>query len=292
MNRCRLLIFLLAVCVIPSVAFAQSADSTDLMSLVKRLDIRGAAPHLSATKPSCRQSVLYAFNLVQMHDLNGDERLDLEEYSRLSFEWPDEYDNDANGYLTPVEMAYRLIEPRPAPSPAVKADMLQQIEIEYDQFRIEMANRRRTPFGNVNEPPNRLAATFLAQYDLDEDGTLDENEWSKIGSGWQSVDFDRDRRISTNELTIRFEAFQQSARNGDLDLDPQRRGFDLPEQYFQLDGNGDGQIQMHEFASHWSDANVDAYYRLDLNRDGVITPGEWLESRAKSGQASLARQWP
>jgi hypothetical protein len=42
------------------------------------------------------------------------------------------------------------------------------------------------------------------------------------------------------------------------------------------DANGDGQVMMHEFASNWSDSEVERFNKYDRNADGVITPQEWV----------------
>jgi Ca2+-binding EF-hand superfamily protein len=50
----------------------------------------------------------------------------------------------------------------------------------------------------------------------------------------------------------------------------------LPVWFLQRDADGDGQVQMSEFAETWTEATVAEFQRHDLNRDGVITPKEYL----------------
>ena len=42
-----------------------------------------------------------------------------------------------------------------------------------------------------------------------------------------------------------------------------------------MDANGDGQIQMAEFATDWTDEKFAEFQELDQDGDGVITPTEW-----------------
>jgi hypothetical protein len=66
-------------------------------------------------------------------------------------------------------------------------------------------------------------------------------------------------------------------------LMPQERLPDgLPEWYKSRDANADGQIRMSEFStSQWSEKTLTEYYQFDLNKDGVITPGECLAAVQK-----------
>jgi len=52
----------------------------------------------------------------------------------------------------------------------------------------------------------------------------------------------------------------------------------LPSWFASRDANRDGQISMSEYESNWDDRKVNAYFRIDLNRDGVITADEALKS--------------
>ncbi|HMP77952.1 MAG TPA: EF-hand domain-containing protein [Pirellulaceae bacterium] len=51
--------------------------------------------------------------------------------------------------------------------------------------------------------------------------------------------------------------------------------------FFERDANGDGQIQMHEFAQQWNDEVLSQFRFYDLNGDGVITYAEY-EAAKKS----------
>ena len=48
----------------------------------------------------------------------------------------------------------------------------------------------------------------------------------------------------------------------------------LPDWFKAKDTNGDGQIEMSEYSRSWSKSTADAFNKLDLNGDGVITAKE------------------
>ena len=56
----------------------------------------------------------------------------------------------------------------------------------------------------------------------------------------------------------------------------------LPEWFARTDANGDGQIQMSEYSTSWSDQVVADFSQFDLNKDGIVTPGECVKA-AESG---------
>jgi Ca2+-binding EF-hand superfamily protein len=55
----------------------------------------------------------------------------------------------------------------------------------------------------------------------------------------------------------------------------------LPQWFVEKDVNGDGQIAMAEFETAWTDAKAGEFVRHDLNKDGVLTPAEVLQSLRK-----------
>ena len=59
----------------------------------------------------------------------------------------------------------------------------------------------------------------------------------------------------------------------------------LPDWFREKDVNGDGQVDMAEFASEWTPALVNEFNRYDLNHDGVITPAECLKVEGRSSKA-------
>ena len=65
----------------------------------------------------------------------------------------------------------------------------------------------------------------------------------------------------------------------------------LPEWFARTDANSDGQVQMSEYATSWSEQVVADFSQFDLNGDGIVTPGECLkavEAGAVQGGVSAA----
>jgi hypothetical protein len=52
----------------------------------------------------------------------------------------------------------------------------------------------------------------------------------------------------------------------------------LPEWFGEKDANGDGQVDMTEYARRWTPNLVEEFNRYDLNRDGVVTAAECLKT--------------
>lgn len=67
---------------------------------------------------------------------------------------------------------------------------------------------------------------------------------------------------------------------------------ELPDWFFEDDGNADGQVMMHEYASRWDQSTFDDFRQFDPNRDGVITAEECiaaLEDGARKGSGGSSR---
>lgn len=52
----------------------------------------------------------------------------------------------------------------------------------------------------------------------------------------------------------------------------------LPDWFLGRDADGDGQLSQAEFAPKPTQADLEEFARYDLNRDGVITPSEYLRA--------------
>lgn len=61
--------------------------------------------------------------------------------------------------------------------------------------------RRPAPRNVDAEQTERNAATLLATYDADEDGVLQESEWTRLSPDWKRADRNRDRRLSVVEVS-------------------------------------------------------------------------------------------
>jgi hypothetical protein len=178
-----------------------------------------------------------------------------------------------------------------------------------------LRSRRRKPITG----PRDHAVSFLGLYDGDGNGSLDREEWGRLGAGWNEADADGDGVLSVEELADQFAAFQQPPADleGDAAVDSPsdaagnrhrsagsrasqttatltrpRRSYrrrtpherlpaGIPAWYLQMDIDRDGQVMMVEYAKKWNDEKLAEFNRYDLNRDGIITPRECLLGEAE-----------
>tara|TARA_R110002049_G_scaffold47902_2_gene138473 strand:+ start:232 stop:1677 length:1446 start_codon:yes stop_codon:yes gene_type:complete len=168
----------------------------------------------------------------------------------------------------------------------------------------------------VTEADKREAAERMRRYDRNGDGVLTKNELSSRMSG-NPMDFDRnkDGKLTASELAVRYarrRVGEEEARASRRDDDRRRerdRGTDeapdvyngrnsfrissgprlpdgLPGYFTDKDANGDGQVTMAEYASEWNDEILAAYFKSDLNSDGVITAEEALLAVESGGSSA------
>ncbi|HUT11971.1 MAG TPA: hypothetical protein VMY42_15835 [Thermoguttaceae bacterium] len=147
--------------------------------------------------------------------------------------------------------------------------------------------------GSSGHDSDRLrehARSLLKQYDKNESGVLEKDEWSQMHRSHWSADRDHDGKITEHELAGWLEDYSQkksdwgSSRDGGSDDPPtyrfltamERLPGELPEWFTEKDVNGDGQVTMAEYESDWTDTKADEFARLDPNNDGVVTPRECL----------------
>lgn len=114
-------------------------------------------------------------------------------------------------------------------------------------------NQPQQPVQQVTEPRFR-------GMDRNRDGVITRNEWRGNARSFAVHDWDGNGVLEGNE--VRAGAFRQGRTLEDED-------FDRGEQFDWLDANNNGRIERREW--HLS---LDAFNRLDRNRDGVLTRGE------------------
>ncbi|MEC7444803.1 MAG: hypothetical protein VX500_00695, partial [Planctomycetota bacterium] len=51
----------------------------------------------------------------------------------------------------------------------------------------------------------------------------------------------------------------------------------LDDEFIEDDKNGDGQLQMSEFTTRWTQDKLEEFEEIDANGDGVISPTEWMD---------------
>jgi Ca2+-binding EF-hand superfamily protein len=121
------------------------------------------------------------------------------------------------------------------------------------------SNNRNNQVSRNTAQPQVTEPRFRAM-DTNRDGVITRNEWRGSLQSFRVHDWDGSGRLEGDE--VRAGAFRQGRTLEDEDLD---RG----EQFDYLDANNNGRIERREW--HLS---LDAFNRLDRNRDGVLTRGE------------------
>mgnify|MGYP002624308227 CR=1 FL=1 len=175
-------------------------------------------------------------------------------------------------------------------------------------LRSFVIGKDKQPIRDAEQTAN-YAESFLGIYDRDESGALTSDEWRRIGDGWSSADTDEDGQITAEELNTRFAATiaaadedsepaipVDSASAKSHDGEPQAGNVHarrdavrtvetadieliapLPDWFREKDLNQDGQVMMHEYSDNWNRELVAEFVEYDLNRDGIITPREWIK---------------
>ncbi len=113
---------------------------------------------------------------------------------------------------------------------------------------------------NQAQPAPQAAEPRFRAMDRNNDGVVARNEWRGSAQSFRVHDWDGNGVLEGNE--VRPGAFRQGRSIEDEDLD---RG----ERFEYLDANNNGRIERREW--HLS---VDAFNRLDRNRDGALTRAE------------------
>lgn len=102
-------------------------------------------------------------------------------------------------------------------------------------------------------------------WDANNDGVLTQREWRGSAAAFRQLDTNRDAELSGNEIWISVPSDASAYTEED-----QRRE-DLLDAFYRADRNGDGRLARTEW---WNDRGT--FTRIDVNRDGVLTPGEFL----------------
>lgn len=162
------------------------------------------------------------------------------------------------------------------------------------------------------EGARESADDLMRRYDEDRNGVLERDEWTKISGTPANADTNRNGIITRTELINRvivmkrLRSSSSSSRDSESRDEKSRSGssrasasasksgdrrsyrFSTPEERIpdaarswitSKDKNGDGQVEMHEYTSSWSDRYVSEFSRYDIDGDGVITPQEYLAKK-------------
>lgn len=142
-----------------------------------------------------------------------------------------------------------------------------------------------------------LARSMMAQHDANKNGRLEKKEWTKLRGNPGAADKNRDGVLSMDELASHLVSYGKREKDPTAPrkanrktkstkkstaktyrfLSPHERlPKGLPAWFTEKDRNGDGQLTFREFTTRLSQSKLDEFNALDLNRDGLLVPKEYL----------------
>ncbi len=228
---------------------------------------------------------------LRYYDRNRDDILDQEEISRGRWD-PDPRDSDLNGdgKLNKVELAERYVKRNASRSSSSSSNTSNSSSSRgpssfgsppgssssrgFSSSRSGSGGDSRSSSDNSSrqEQYQRYGTSLVNQYDTNRNGVLEKDEWSKMRDGYWGADRNNDSKITADELADHLYAYTQrrnggssSSRSGGTadgqsgyrfkTTEERLTNMDLPklEDFLRDDRNGDGQIQMSEFATTWTD---------------------------------------
>lgn len=235
----------------------------------------GAAIRYPYTKEDLEQ----ADRRLDRYDRDGDGYLDADEIARARWSdpGPEAFDFDGDGRLSRIELAQRYarrrIDERDAALPLATASSQPEATETVDTG--PLSGRTQSRSRSRERSSRYLAYALLERYDFNKDGVLDTRELAAAGIESGKADFDRDGVVDRSELTEYIYQEMEKKGNDMSEL--------LPTWFFERDLDGDGQVDMAEFADQWDEQTAEEFAAYDLNGDGVITADELLASTAIAG---------
>ena len=157
----------------------------------------------------------------------------------------------------------------------------------------------KTSAAELEERYTKYVDSIFRSKDGNEDGKLDEKEQESLGSAIkvEEADGDGDGILTKKEvlesLLKRAQKSSSSSSSSSSKSESSSRSkqrtvyqrvsikgkledMGLKSDFIDEDKNGDGQLQMSEFASRWTQKKLEEFQKIDTNGDGVISPKEWL----------------
>jgi Ca2+-binding EF-hand superfamily protein len=235
---------------------------------------------ISDRYPYTQEDLDEADRTIRRYDYNRDGYIDRQEASRSRWTHRSPFDMDLNKdkRLSRLELTQRYARRRLLDS---AADELSQKSNRTGSGvrpveRKEETRRESSQWWRQGGSRYYLTASVMGRFDTNKNGRLEIQEAKELGVPMSRMDIDRDGELSRQELQTYLTVLQDEA--GD-----EAEG--IPGWFYELDADRDGQVEMAEFTSEWTDAKYAEFEALDLNGDGLITTAEVVRSKASVGGA-------
>lgn len=313
---------------------APASASGNLSGFVNSVAVARGGKSYDQMPASVREEVE---NTLRRYDKNGDGLIDAEEMKEMRWRAPTATESDLNGdgVLSRDEIAHRYSQRETAvsqnsgsnsgrdnsrqPGDSDRGGNRGRDGGRNDSGRDEgrgggsqspmsgssgsnQSSSRGSSGGGIDY--RKYAEEMLEKYDVNKDGTLDKDEFSKLRRQPPNADRDKDGVVTLQELTDAFEEMERSGGTSSSggsssatssgDNNSSERGsrsfgrggggsggaassrgsssgsFSISE----YDKNGDGQVEMWEFTNSWTAEKLADFRKWDKNNDGVITADE------------------
>ncbi|MFK7821606.1 MAG: hypothetical protein AB8G99_23035 [Planctomycetaceae bacterium] len=179
--------------------------------------------------------------------------------------------------------------------------------------------------GRPDFDPSQVGGRIAGYFDRNRDGYIDKGELDRMPSSWKErfnaggidtrrgisvADFGKkageaikqriEQRRSESEGSSRdrdrrdygrTDGSSKTSTGGTVFKQSERRKFldQLPEEYKEGDSDGDGQVALYEWAA-WKRSDMFAFFELDANQDGFLTPRELEGEKSEADRGIVAKR--
>ena len=226
-----------------------------------------------------RDNLDTAGSIMRRYDDNEDGSIDRRELAESRWRWGDPFgsDYDRDGRLSRIELAQWLaVRDREEDSNEIeKYSAVDAVREQQDSRGEDLQFRHRSASDRSSRSSRELAYSLVVRFDRDRNRALDAFERKDLGIDAVEADLDGDGLLRYDEIDEWM--FEQ------IDRRVQDLSDVLPNWFFERDADGDRQIQMSEFATEWTDEELERFASIDTNGDGVIVPEEMANAKSIVG---------
>ncbi|MEM9587878.1 MAG: proprotein convertase P-domain-containing protein, partial [Planctomycetota bacterium] len=215
---------------------------------------------------------------LRRYDRDDDGRIDRREAARARWTHRDPFsmDLDNDDRLNRLELAQRYARRRLLDGDS--DELVQRARRVGNGIESSEPQRRRSEdssqWWRTGGSRYYLTASVLSRFDKNRNGRLEVQETEALGFPPGRIDVDRDGEITRQEL-FGFLSGLQDESAGAVE--------GLPGWFFEMDTNGDGQVEMSEYKPEDAVDRFDQFALLDTNGDGLLTDREVVSSKSMVG---------